>query len=80
VEKLDEAEGLQRVAASPLSVCPAKSVAFFVDRQPIVVVTLEGLRVHPQALATFCGVKRRAVRLASPAECSSVFGYVPGKN
>jgi hypothetical protein len=79
VEKFADTEGLARVEGSPLSVCPAKSVAFFVDRQPVVVVALEGSRVHPQALATFCGVKRRAVRLASPEECTSIFGYVPGK-
>ncbi|EDQ84965.1 uncharacterized protein MONBRDRAFT_29632 [Monosiga brevicollis MX1] len=56
----------------------AKSVAFLANGQPVVVLLLSSSRASKPAVAAAFGVHKRSVRLASPAECISVFGYAPG--
>eukprot|EP00051_Salpingoeca_urceolata_P009457 m.114819 g.114819 ORF g.114819 m.114819 type:complete len:1045 (+) comp16314_c1_seq1:508-3642(+) len=73
--------GLQHTFCDDAEQAPGhrtKSLALYVAEQPIIVVGPIESRVSCRTLAHHFGVARRLVRLASPTECFSEFGYVPG--
>ena len=56
----------------------AKSLAFVVDDQPILVIASGDQRVDDRKLAAIFGVTRRRVRIATPEQCVEIYGYAPG--
>jgi prolyl-tRNA editing enzyme YbaK/EbsC (Cys-tRNA(Pro) deacylase) len=56
----------------------AKSIVFFVEDQPVVVVTSGDQRVDDRKLAAHFDVPRKHVRTANAEECITVTGYAPG--
>jgi prolyl-tRNA editing enzyme YbaK/EbsC (Cys-tRNA(Pro) deacylase) len=55
-----------------------KSLAFIIDGQPIVVLASGDQRVDDRKLAEMYNVGRKKVKIASPDECISIYGYAPG--
>ncbi len=55
-----------------------KSLAFLCGSAPVVVLCRISTRVSTGKLAELLAIKRKAVRLASAAECVDIFGYQPG--
>jgi len=56
----------------------AKSIAFMIGEQPLVVLLESGRRASKAALAMLTGTSKRQVMLASPLQCINLFGYAPG--
>jgi prolyl-tRNA editing enzyme YbaK/EbsC (Cys-tRNA(Pro) deacylase) len=56
----------------------AKSLAFIVDGQPIVVIASGDQRVDDRKLAALYNVGRKKVRPATPEQCVEIYGYAPG--
>ena len=56
----------------------AKSLAFIIDGQPIVVIASGDRRVDDKKLAALYNVGRKKVRPASPEQCVEIYGYAPG--
>ena len=56
----------------------AKSLAFVVDEQPVLVVASGDQRVDDRKLAERFGVGRKKVKIATAELCVAVFGYAPG--
>jgi prolyl-tRNA editing enzyme YbaK/EbsC (Cys-tRNA(Pro) deacylase) len=56
----------------------AKSLAFIIDGQPIVVIASGDQRVDDKKLAALFNVGRKKVRPATPEQCVEVYGYAPG--
>lgn len=56
----------------------AKSIVFFVEERPVVVVTSGDQRVDDRKLAAHFDVPRKRVRTANAEECIAVTGYAPG--
>ncbi|TYZ58102.1 hypothetical protein PybrP1_006694 [[Pythium] brassicae (nom. inval.)] len=54
------------------------SICFFADGVPFVACIDATLRLDTTELARVCGVGRRKLKLATPAECRRVFGFLPG--
>ena len=55
-----------------------KSIAFVVDGQPIVVLTSGDQLVDDRKIATMYGVGRKKVKIATPDQLVSIYGYAPG--
>ena len=55
-----------------------KSLAFFVDGQPILVLASGDQRVDDRKIAELYGVGRKKVKIASAEDCIAVYGYAPG--
>jgi len=55
-----------------------KSLCFIVDKTPVLVLSAGDQRIDTRKLAILCGVSRKRVRIAQPAECVEVYGYEPG--
>jgi prolyl-tRNA editing enzyme YbaK/EbsC (Cys-tRNA(Pro) deacylase) len=55
-----------------------KSLCFIVADQPILVLTSGDQRADDRKLAELYGVGRKQVKIASPEECLSIYGYPPG--
>ena len=56
----------------------AKSIVFFVEERPVMVVTSGDQRVDDRKLAAHFDVPRKRVRTANAEECIAVTGYAPG--
>ena len=56
----------------------AKSIVFFVEDRPVVVVTSGDQRIDDRKLATHFNVPRKRIRTANADECIEVTGYAPG--
>ena len=56
----------------------AKSLAFIIDGQPIVVIAAGDQRVDDKKLAALYNVGRKKVRPATPEQCVEIYGYAPG--
>ncbi len=56
----------------------AKSLAFLVDGQPIMVIASGDQRVDDRKIASLHNVGRKKVRAASPEQCIELYGYAPG--
>jgi prolyl-tRNA editing enzyme YbaK/EbsC (Cys-tRNA(Pro) deacylase) len=56
----------------------AKSLAFMVDGEPVMVVASGDQRVDYRKLAALFDVSRKKVKTASAEECVEIFGYAPG--
>lgn len=56
----------------------AKSICFFVDEQPILVVTSGDQQVDDRKIAARYNVGRKKVKMAKADECIATFGYAPG--
>lgn len=56
----------------------AKSLAFIIDGQPIVVIASGDQRVDDKKLAALYNVGRKRVRPATPEQCVEIYGYAPG--
>ncbi|MBZ0286633.1 MAG: YbaK/EbsC family protein [Anaerolineae bacterium] len=56
----------------------AKSLAFIIDGQPIVVIASGDQRVDDKKLAALYNVGRKKVRPATPEQCVEIYGYAPG--
>jgi prolyl-tRNA editing enzyme YbaK/EbsC (Cys-tRNA(Pro) deacylase) len=56
----------------------AKSLAFIIDGQPIVVIASGDQRVDDKKLAALYNVGRKKVRSATPEQCVEIYGYAPG--
>lgn len=56
----------------------AKSIVFWVEQQPVVVVTSGDQRVDDRKLAARFDVPRKRVRTANAEECIAITGYAPG--
>lgn len=56
----------------------AKSIVFWVEEKPIVIVTSGDQRVDDRKLAARFDVSRKKVRTANAEECIAVTGYAPG--
>ncbi len=55
-----------------------KSLCFFVDGQPVMVLAAGDRRVDDRKLAAMADVSRKKVKIATPEQCVEVFGYPPG--
>ncbi|MBC7811736.1 MAG: YbaK/EbsC family protein [Burkholderiales bacterium] len=55
-----------------------KSLAFIIDGKPIVVLASGDQRVDDRKLAEMYSVGRKKVKIASPEECVTIYGYAPG--
>ena len=56
----------------------AKSLAFIIDGQPILVVASGDQRVDPKKLAKIFGVANKRVKSAKREQCVEYYGYAPG--
>lgn len=56
----------------------AKSIVFWVEERPVVVVISGDQRVDDRKLAALYGVSRKKVRSASAEDCIAMTGYAPG--
>jgi prolyl-tRNA editing enzyme YbaK/EbsC (Cys-tRNA(Pro) deacylase) len=56
----------------------AKSLAFLIDGQPVVVIASGDQRVDDKKLAALYNVGRKKVRSATPEQCVEIYGYAPG--
>lgn len=56
----------------------AKSLAFMVDGQPILVIASGDRRVDSKKLAVLQGVSKKRVKIATPEQCVEYYGYEPG--
>jgi prolyl-tRNA editing enzyme YbaK/EbsC (Cys-tRNA(Pro) deacylase) len=56
----------------------AKSLAFIIDGQPVVVIASGDQRVDDKKLAALHKVGRKKVRAATPEQCIEIYGYAPG--
>lgn len=56
----------------------AKSIAFFVAEQPVLVIASGDQRVDDRKIAALFNVGRKRVKIATPEQCIAVFGYAPG--
>ena len=56
----------------------AKSLAFIIDGQPVVVIASGDQRVDDKKLAALYNVGRKKVRPATPEQCVEIYGYAPG--
>lgn len=56
----------------------AKSLAFIIDGQPVVVIASGDQRVDDKKLAALYNVGRKKVRSATPEQCIEIYGYAPG--
>jgi prolyl-tRNA editing enzyme YbaK/EbsC (Cys-tRNA(Pro) deacylase) len=56
----------------------AKSLAFIIDGQPILVIASGDQRVDDRKLANLYNVGRKKVRPATPEQCIEIYGYAPG--
>jgi prolyl-tRNA editing enzyme YbaK/EbsC (Cys-tRNA(Pro) deacylase) len=54
-----------------------KSIVFFADTQPVVVLASGDQRVDDRKIAAFYNVGRKKVRIATVEECIAVVGYPP---
>jgi prolyl-tRNA editing enzyme YbaK/EbsC (Cys-tRNA(Pro) deacylase) len=55
-----------------------KSLAFIVDGQPVLVLASGDQRVDDRKIAARYNVGRKRVRVATPEECITIYGYAPG--
>lgn len=56
----------------------AKSIAFIVEGQPILVIASGDQRVDDRKVAAFFNVGRKKVKSATPEQCVEIYGYAPG--
>jgi prolyl-tRNA editing enzyme YbaK/EbsC (Cys-tRNA(Pro) deacylase) len=56
----------------------AKSLAFMVDGQPVLVIASGDRRVDSKKLAGLMAVSRKRVKIATPEQCVDYYGYEPG--
>lgn len=56
----------------------AKSIAFLINGQPILVVMSGVNRTDDKKLAALLGVGRKKVKMAKREQCIEIFGYAPG--
>lgn len=56
----------------------AKSIVFFAEDRPVVVVISGDQRIDDRKLATHFGLPRKRIRTANADECIAVTGYAPG--
>lgn len=56
----------------------AKSLAFLIDDQPVVVIASGDQRIDERKLATRFNVGRKKVKSASADQCIAIYGYAPG--
>lgn len=55
-----------------------KSLCFFVNSTPVMVLAAGDRRVDDRKLAAMYEVSRKKVKTAKPDQCVDVFGYAPG--
>ncbi len=56
----------------------AKSLAFIVEEQPILVIASGDQRVDDRKIAAMFNVGRKRVKIATPEQCIAIYGYAPG--
>ncbi|MCB1645372.1 MAG: YbaK/EbsC family protein, partial [Pseudomonadales bacterium] len=56
----------------------AKSLAFLIDGEPIVVLASGDVMIDDRKLASHFGVGRKKVKAAKPEQLLEIYGYVPG--
>lgn len=56
----------------------AKSIAFIVEEQPVLVIASGDQRVDDRKIAAMFNVGRKKVKIATPEQCIEIFGYAPG--
>jgi prolyl-tRNA editing enzyme YbaK/EbsC (Cys-tRNA(Pro) deacylase) len=56
----------------------AKSLAFIVEEQPVLVIASGDQRVDDRKIAAMFNVGRKRVKIATPEQCIEIFGYAPG--
>ncbi|KAE9338940.1 hypothetical protein PR003_g11260 [Phytophthora rubi] len=62
----------------PAAFVAVNAICFFADEEPCVACIEANCKLDTAQLATLCGVSRRRVKLATPAECCKYFGFEPG--
>jgi prolyl-tRNA editing enzyme YbaK/EbsC (Cys-tRNA(Pro) deacylase) len=55
-----------------------KSLCFFIDEQPVIVLGSGDLRVDERKLGALRGVSRKKVKMATAEQSIEVVGYAPG--
>jgi prolyl-tRNA editing enzyme YbaK/EbsC (Cys-tRNA(Pro) deacylase) len=56
----------------------AKSLAFLVEDQPILVIASGDQRVDDRKIAALFNVGRKRVKVANAEQCIAIYGYAPG--
>lgn len=56
----------------------AKSLCFFVEDRPLLVIASGDQRVDDKKLAAIFEVSRKKIKVATAEQCTEVFGYAPG--
>ncbi|KAG7377163.1 hypothetical protein PHYPSEUDO_012071 [Phytophthora pseudosyringae] len=62
----------------PVAFVAVNAICFFADEEPCVACIEANCKLDTAQLATLCGVSRRRIKLATPAECCEYFGFEPG--
>ncbi|KAJ8539184.1 hypothetical protein ON010_g12686 [Phytophthora cinnamomi] len=62
----------------PATFVAVNTICFFADEEPCVACIEANCKLDTAQLATLCGVSRRRIKLATPAECCVNFGFEPG--
>ncbi|KAG3115125.1 hypothetical protein PI124_g6154 [Phytophthora idaei] len=62
----------------PVTFVAVNAICFFADEEPGVACIEANCKLDTAQLATLCGVSRRRIKLATPAECCEYFGFEPG--
>ena len=55
-----------------------KSLAFFADGQPVLVLVSGDRRVDERKLAAFLDIARKRIKMPDPQQCIEIYGYRPG--
>ncbi|KAG6613719.1 Exonuclease mut-7 [Phytophthora cinnamomi] len=61
----------------PATFVAVNTICFFADEEPCVACIEANCKLDTAQLATLCGVSRRRIKLATPAECCVNFGFEP---
>ncbi|KUG01495.1 Exonuclease mut-7 [Phytophthora nicotianae] len=67
-----------RDSEQPATFIAVNAICFFADEEPCVACIEANCKLDTAQLAMLCGVSRRRIKLATPAECCDYFGFEPG--
>ncbi|KAK1928619.1 Exonuclease mut-7 [Phytophthora citrophthora] len=70
--------GQAKDSEKPVVFVAVNSICFFADEEPCVACIEANCKLDTAQLAALCGVSRRRIKLATPAECCESFGFEPG--
>ncbi|KAG1686981.1 hypothetical protein DVH05_005721 [Phytophthora capsici] len=70
--------GQSKDSEKPVTFVAVNTICFFAEEKPCVACIEANCKLDTAQLAALCGVSRRRIKLATPAECCEYFGFEPG--